>query len=95
MGKGDAALLTGTSLASDTHILSFDAEHEYSSTDVAKMLEPVLDGRPEVVDGTRLFGPNTVFCGTDRGGASRPGKARYRDDLRFVAITCGSLRFLR
>lgn len=59
-GKG-AALLTGMSLASGTHILPFDADLEYSPTDVARMLEPVLDGRAEVVYGTRLFGLNTVY----------------------------------
>lgn len=60
MGKG-AALLTGMSLASGTHILPFDADLEYSPTDVARMLEPILDGRAEVVYGTRLFGLNTVY----------------------------------
>jgi dolichol-phosphate hexosyltransferase len=60
MGKG-AALLTGISLASGTHIVPFDADLEYSPTDVARMLEPVLDGRAEVVYGTRLFGLNTVY----------------------------------
>jgi hypothetical protein len=49
------------SLASGTHILPFDADLEYSPTDVARMLEPVLDGRAEVVYGTRLFGLNTVY----------------------------------
>ena len=60
MGKG-AALLTGMSLASGTHILPFDADLEYSPTDVARMLVPVMDGRAEVVYGTRLFGLNTVY----------------------------------
>jgi dolichol-phosphate hexosyltransferase len=59
-GKG-AALLTGMSLASGTHMVPFDADLEYSPTDVARMLEPVLDGRAEVVYGTRLFGLNTVY----------------------------------
>ena len=60
MGKG-AALMTGMSLASGTHMVPFDADLEYSPTDVARMLEPVLDGRAEVVYGTRLFGLNTVY----------------------------------
>ena len=59
-GKG-AAFLTGMSLANGTHIVPFDADLEYSPTDVARMLEPVLDGRAEVVYGTRLFGLNTVY----------------------------------
>jgi glycosyltransferase involved in cell wall biosynthesis len=60
MGKG-AALMTGMSLASGTHMVPFDADLEYSPADVARMLEPVLDGRTEVVYGTRLFGLNTVY----------------------------------
>jgi glycosyltransferase involved in cell wall biosynthesis len=59
-GKG-AALLTGISLASGTHMVPFNADLEYSPTDVARMLEPVLNGRAEVVYGTRLFGLNTCI----------------------------------
>lgn len=59
-GKG-AAILTGVSLASGTHILPFDADLEYAPEDIFKLLEPVLRGRCNVVFGVRLFGYNTVY----------------------------------
>ena len=59
-GKG-AALLTGIKLARGTHMLPFDADLEYSAADIARVLQPVLEGRAEVVYGTRLFGANTVY----------------------------------
>ena len=60
LGKG-AALLTGIKLAHGTHFLPFDADLEYSAADIARILQPVLDGRAEIVYGTRLFGVNTVY----------------------------------
>src|SRR4051794_40203374 len=60
MGKG-AALLTGISVATGTHLLPFDADLEYSAHDIAPLLEPVIAGRCDVVYGTRLFGQNTVY----------------------------------
>ncbi len=60
MGKG-AALLTGISVATGTHLLPFDADMEYSAHDIAPLVQPVLDGRCDVVYGTRLFGVNTVY----------------------------------
>jgi dolichol-phosphate hexosyltransferase len=59
-GKG-AAILTGVGLASGTHILPFDADLEYMSEDIVRVLEPVLRGRCSVVFGVRLFGYNTVY----------------------------------
>jgi dolichol-phosphate hexosyltransferase len=59
-GKG-AAILTGAGLASGTHILPFDADLEYMSEDIVRVLEPVLRGRCSVVFGVRLFGYNTVY----------------------------------
>ena len=59
-GKG-AALRTAASLASGTHLLPFDADLEYSPKDIARLVEPLLTGRFEVVYGTRLFGYNTVY----------------------------------
>jgi dolichol-phosphate hexosyltransferase len=59
-GKG-AALLAAASLATGTHILPFDADLEYSAEDISKLLEPVLNGRCEVVYGVRVFGCNTVY----------------------------------
>jgi dolichol-phosphate hexosyltransferase len=60
MGKG-AALLTAASLATGSHIVPFDADLEYAPDDLARMLEPVLAGRCDVVYGARLFGVNTVY----------------------------------
>jgi len=60
MGKG-AAILTGMSVARGTHLLPFDADMEYSAFDIARLLEPVIEGRTDVVYGTRLFGVNTVY----------------------------------
>lgn len=59
-GKG-AALMTGIEVASGTHLLPFDADLEYNAHDIVRVLEPVLDGRAEVVYGTRLFGLNTRY----------------------------------
>ncbi len=60
MGKG-AAILTGIRVAEGTHLLPFDADMEYSAHDIARLLQPVLDKRCDVVYGTRLFGVNTVY----------------------------------
>jgi dolichol-phosphate hexosyltransferase len=59
-GKG-AALLTGFSLATGTHVVPFDADLEYDPRDLVSLLEPVLSGQSDVVYGSRLFGANTVF----------------------------------
>ena len=59
-GKG-AALRTAASLATGTHLLPFDAALEYSPKDIARLVEPLLTGRFDVVYGTRLFGYNTVY----------------------------------
>jgi Glycosyl transferase family 2 len=59
-GKG-AALLDAASTATGTHILPFDADLEYEAEDIARVLEPILKGRSEVVYGVRLFGCNTVY----------------------------------
>jgi len=59
-GKG-AALCTAASLASGTHILPFDADLEYTSKDIPRLIEPIMTGRFEVVYGARLFGYNTVY----------------------------------
>jgi glycosyltransferase involved in cell wall biosynthesis len=59
-GKG-AALRTASRLATGTHMVPFDADLEYSPADLPAMLEPILEGRSEVVYGTRLFGANTMY----------------------------------
>lgn len=60
LGKG-AAVRSGVSLATGTHVLPFDADLEYSPEDVPRLLAPIVAGRCDVVYGTRLFGQNTVY----------------------------------
>ncbi len=60
LGKG-AALRTGGAAVTGTHLVPFDADLEYDASDLVRLVEPVLDGRTEVVYGTRLFGYNTCF----------------------------------
>jgi glycosyltransferase involved in cell wall biosynthesis len=60
LGKG-AALQTGADIASGTHLVPFDADLEYDPGDLAAMVAPVIQGRSEVVYGTRLFGANTRY----------------------------------
>ena len=60
LGKG-AALLTGAQVATGTHLVPFDADLEYDPADLAGMVAPVLQGRCEIVYGTRLFGAHTRY----------------------------------
>lgn len=61
MGKG-AALQTGFSKAEGDIILIQDADLEYNPQDYPKLLEAILDGRADVVYGSRfLGGPHRVL----------------------------------
>lgn len=60
LGKG-AAVRTGVERASGTHLIILDADLEYSPSDIAAMLVPVIEGRADHVFGTRVFGLNTRF----------------------------------
>ena len=60
LGKG-AAVLNGATSATGSHMVVFDADHEYRACDLVNMFEPIVEGRAEVVFGTRVFGMNTVF----------------------------------
>lgn len=60
-GKG-AALRTGFAHASGDIIIIQDADLEYDPRDYGKLLEPILDGRADVVYGSRfLGGPHRVL----------------------------------
>jgi glycosyltransferase involved in cell wall biosynthesis len=60
LGKG-AALQSAAAVATGTHVVPFDADLEYSASDLSRILEPVLNDRCDVVYGTRLFGLNTMY----------------------------------
>jgi glycosyltransferase involved in cell wall biosynthesis len=61
MGKG-AALRTGFSQAQGDFVLIQDADLEYDPREYPKLLEPLLDGRADVVYGSRfLGGPHRVL----------------------------------
>lgn len=51
-----AALLTGFKNASGDILLVQDADLEYDPNEYGKLLEPILDGRTEVVYGSRFLG---------------------------------------
>lgn len=60
-GKG-AALKTGFKSATGEIIIIQDADLEYDPREYPKLLEPILDGRADVVYGSRfLGGPHRVF----------------------------------
>jgi len=60
-GKG-AALRTGFSAASGDIVLVQDADLEYDPREYPRLLEPILDGRADVVYGSRfLGGPHRVL----------------------------------
>lgn len=61
LGKG-AALKTGFSVARGDVIIIQDADLEYDPREYGRLLEPILDGRADVVYGSRfLGGPHRVL----------------------------------
>ena len=56
-GKG-AALCTGFACARGDNIIVQDADLEYAPDDYPKLVQPILDGRADVVYGSRFSGGN-------------------------------------
>ena len=54
-GKG-AAVRTGLAVASGDYIIIQDADLEYDPQDIPKLLKPIIDGKAEVVYGSRFTG---------------------------------------
>jgi glycosyltransferase involved in cell wall biosynthesis len=59
-GKG-AAIKTAVQHASGDCMVILDADLEYDPQDIPRLLDPVLDGRAEVVYGNRTFGSHSSF----------------------------------
>ncbi|WP_026928688.1 glycosyltransferase family 2 protein [Glycomyces tenuis] len=59
-GKG-AAIRTAAKEASGDYVVVFDADGEYEPADLPKLLTPVLDGKAEVVYGSRSFGSHSAY----------------------------------
>lgn len=59
-GKG-AALRTALAAATGDVFVPFDADLEYDPRDLLRVLEPILDGKTDVVFGTRTFGSHSAF----------------------------------
>lgn len=59
LGKG-AAVRTGIEKANGSHVLIFDADDEYDHRDIPKLIEPLFEGRAEVVYGVRMRGFGTI-----------------------------------
>ncbi|MFI5906515.1 glycosyltransferase family 2 protein [Dactylosporangium sp. NPDC051541] len=59
-GKG-AAIKTAVAEATGDYMVILDADLEYDPNDIPRLLDPVLDGRAEVVYGNRTFGSHSSF----------------------------------
>jgi dolichol-phosphate hexosyltransferase len=59
-GKG-AALRTAIEAATGDVFVPFDADLEYSPTDLQQLLRPLIGGEADVVYGTRAFGSHTAY----------------------------------
>jgi len=59
-GKG-AAVRLGVAHARGESMVILDADLEYDPRDIPRLLEPVLDGRAQVVFGSRQFGSHSAY----------------------------------
>jgi dolichol-phosphate hexosyltransferase len=59
-GKG-AAVRTGAAQATGQYLVILDADQEYDPKDIGRLLAPVLDGRAQVVYGSRSFGSHSAY----------------------------------
>jgi len=60
MGKG-AGIKDAVAHATGDYMVILDADLEYDPQDIRRLLDPVLDGRAEVVYGNRTFGSHSSF----------------------------------
>jgi dolichol-phosphate hexosyltransferase len=59
-GKG-AAIRTAAREASGDYIVVYDADGEYNAADLPRLMTPVLEGRAQVVYGSRTFGSHSAY----------------------------------
>jgi glycosyltransferase involved in cell wall biosynthesis len=59
-GKG-AAIQTAAANATGDYMVILDADLEYDPQDIPRLLEPVMDGRANVVYGSRSFGSHSAY----------------------------------
>jgi glycosyltransferase involved in cell wall biosynthesis len=60
LGKG-AGIRNAVEHATGDYMVILDADLEYDPQDIPRLLDPVLDGRAEVVYGNRTFGSHSSF----------------------------------
>jgi dolichol-phosphate hexosyltransferase len=59
-GKG-AAIMTAVEQATGDYMVILDADMEYDANDIPRLVTPVLEGRADVVYGSRTFGSHSAY----------------------------------
>jgi glycosyltransferase involved in cell wall biosynthesis len=59
-GKG-SAVRAGAAVATGDYVIMLDADLEYNAAEIPRLIAPVLEGRAEVVFGTRVFGSHNAY----------------------------------